>query len=248
MAGFDFDVPYKKPELALMRALLMKLQRFCRSKGLEMHYRHEVTPDHFYVTVNGPLHIMQASLPALARIMSAFAEGAVDPPDRRRRMRCAGRLIRAYWKGVLHISETINRFSNYVSNRGFPAATPNSFFFDTANYDEAIADRLWSLSVTLIAYENGEIQAPQMLEEIHTALEWVMQAAIGRAARNLTYAQMAEWLRDGDKISADMCGGIIGMKDLRRGAKHRGERVGHDDLNVHLQPCLEAIHQLLRAP
>ena len=248
MAGFDFDVPYKEPELALMRALLMKLQRFCRSKGLEMHYRCEVTPDRFYVTVDGPLPAMQASVPILARVMPAFAEGANDPPDRRRRMRCAVRLMRAYWKGVLHISETISQFSNYISNMGaFPAATSNSFFFDPTINDEAMADRLWSLSMTLIAYENGEIQAPQILEEIHTALEWVMQAAIGRTTRNLTYAQMAESLRDGGKISVDLCEAIIGMKDLRRGAKHRSERVGHDDFNVYLQPCLDAIHQLMRA-
>jgi hypothetical protein len=51
--------------------------------------------------------------------------------------------------------------------------------FDTRQHDENIDDRLWSLSTTLIAYENGQIGPPQMLEEIHTGLEWIMQAVIG---------------------------------------------------------------------
>jgi hypothetical protein len=246
VAGFDFDVPYQESELALLRALLLKMQRLCKSQELEIHYRRKTAPDHFYVTVDGTLRVMQASVSILARVIPAFAEGAVAPPDRRRRMLLAERLIRSYWQGVLRITEMINDVSSYLSSSGFPAATPNSFFFATV-HDDAINERLWSLTTTLIAYENGEVGPSQMLEEVHTALEWVMQAVIGQSAKKLTYAQMAESLRDSGIISPDRIDKIIGMKDLRRDAKHRGQSVDRGEFNTYLSPCLEAIHQILAA-
>jgi hypothetical protein len=105
---------------------------------------------------------------------------------------------------------------------------------------------LWSLSTTLIAYENGQIGPPQILEEIHTGLEWVMQAVIGTPARDMTYARMAESLRDDGKLSPELTRQIILMKNLRRDAKHRAGRVDRDEFNRCYVPCIEALHHLLR--
>jgi hypothetical protein len=173
MAGFDFWMPHQDGDVSLVRALLAKAQRVCRSCDLEMHYQREYQPDRFYVKVDGPLPMMQASTAVLARVLPPFTEGASEPSDRRRRARVAERLTRSYWKGVLQITQSVSDISIMLGG------IPNSLLFDTRQHDENIDDRLWSLSTTLIAYENGQIGPPQMLEEIHTGLEWIMQAVIG---------------------------------------------------------------------
>lgn len=241
MAGFDFNVPYSDSDLLLTRALLAKLQRICRSYDLEMRYRrvHE-NSQQFYVTVDGSLPMMQALVPTLVTALPSYAEGAPSPPDRLQRIRRAKRIGRLYWKGVLYMTDTIQGVADYLGG------TPNSFLFDIRERNEEIDDRLWSLSSTLIAYENGVIQPAQMLEEIHTALEWVMQASIGPSARRMTYASMAESLRDSGVISAEHAAGIIQMKDLRVGAKHRRQAVSREQVNDHLHLCIEALHKLLR--
>jgi len=125
--------------------------------------------------------------------------------------------------------------------------SPNSLLFDTDDHSEQMSERMWSLSKALVGYENGDIGPPQMVEEIHTSLEWVMQSAIGDAAKNLNYADMAERLRDSSIISASYAQEIIKMKDLRVGAKHKLKHVTRDECNEILHSCVEAIHYLLRA-
>jgi hypothetical protein len=218
VAGFDFYVRYREAELSLLRALLAKFQRVCRSYELEMHYRKN-DDSRFYLTVDGPLPRMQALVPLLVTILPPFAEGSPPPPGREQRIRLANRLTKLYWEGVLDMAETIYAVAGYMSG------TPNSLFFDTREHAPEIDNRLWSLSMALVAYENGMIGPAQMLEEIHTSLEWVMQMSIGSSARRLSYAQMAEALRDSGKLSAELCGMVIAMKDLRVGAKHRLQTV-----------------------
>lgn len=240
MAGYDFTVRCAGSDTTLSRALLKKTQRICRSYQLELHYKHEPQDKQFYVTVDGPLKMMQASTAVLARVLPAFAEGASRPQNRRSNVRLAIRMVKAYWKGVVRISESI------AAACGRYDGIPNSLFFDASRHSEQIDDRLWSLTESIIAFENGDLGAPQILEEIHTGMEWLMKELIGSSAKRLSYAEMAQKLRDEGKLSPELCDVIIEMKDLRVGAKHRGQHVSRENVYAALEPSIEAIHRLVR--
>ena len=203
MAGFDFEMIYSDSDLALLRSLLAKLQRVGRARQLEVHYRSNPATSSVRVVVDGPLRAMQSLVPILAKVLPAFAEGASAPPTRSRRMRLAENLTKSYWKGVLQASDAVSDIARYFGGNNFGRAAPNSFFFDSVPHDDALTERLWSLSKALLAYDNGEIDAVQMVEEIHTSLEWVMQVAIGKSkAKDLSFAGMAEFLPRREKTLA----------------------------------------------
>jgi hypothetical protein len=241
VAGFEFYAPYRADDdEPLLRALIAKLQRVGRSYELDVHFEHERRERRYYVRVDGPLPMMQSAVPALANVLPPFAEGANSPGDRRKRIRLAEALARTYWRGVLRMSDMVFDVGRKLR------ATPSSFLFDTQAHVDAIDDRMWSLSRALVAYENGEVGPPQILEEIHTGLEWIMSEAIGPStAKGLTYAGMAEHLRRIGTLSDEAAATIIKMKDLRRGAKHHGRPVDRDEVNELLHTCVEACHHLL---
>jgi hypothetical protein len=247
MAGFDFERIYSDSDLALLRSLLAKLQRVARTRQLEVHYRSNPATNNVRVVVDGPLPAMQSLLPVLAKVLPAFAEGASVPPTRSRRRLLAENLTKNYWKGVLQATDTVSDLVRYLGGGSFRGAAPNSFFFDSVPHDDALTERLWSLSKALLAYDNGEIDAVQMVEEIHTSLEWVMQVAIGKSvAKDLSFAGMAEFLRDERGLSPQLCTEVVAMKNLRVGAKHKLRGIDNDNLNERLFPCIEAIHLIVR--
>jgi hypothetical protein len=206
-----------------------------------MHYRSEAAGDRFYIQIDGPLPMMQASVPVLAAVLPPFSEGRSDPGHRQKGIRLAEGLLRRHWRGVLAIGAMV------FDVTGQMAGTPNSFFFDTRSCEPRIEDRLWSLSMTLVAYENGHVGVPQMLEELHTALEWTMKNLIGPPAKKLSYAEMVQELNSRGAISDEHAVQIVTMKGLRVGAKHRGKDVDRGEFNKCLHPCLEAVHVLVRS-
>lgn len=240
MAGFDFYEKYASDTEPLLRALLRKLQRVCRAYELEVHFTHERRSERYYVTVDGPLPMMQASAMALATVLPAFADGYNTPSDGRRRSRLAGRLTRNYWRHVLRMGEMVFDVTDRVGG------VPTSFVFDTDHHDDDLNDRMWSLSRTLIAYENGEVGPAQIVEEVHTGLEWLLQRALGNSrAKRMTYAQMLQAMRDCSVIDPPTYEAALRMKDIRRDAKHRGKAAGRESVNEVLPASLAACHRLL---
>lgn len=240
MAGFDFDEKYAEDAEQLLRALLGKMQRVCREYGLTLHFRRDSRSASYYVDVDGPLPMMQASAVTLAMTLPAFAEGSAFPQDRRRRLRVADHLARHYWRRVLRMGAMVHELT------GKFGGVPNSFLFDTEGQSDALADRMWSLSSTLIAYENGMVGPPQIVEELHTSLEWLFRGAIGASrSKNMSYAAMVGHLRDAGVFDTPMAQNLLAMKDVRRDAKHRGRPAGRDAVNAVLGASVEACHLVL---
>lgn len=237
MAGFDFTFRCKGGSVLLGRALLRRAQRLATNFDLKFRYR--ATPSGWYVTVNGPLPCMQALIHPMVVQFLPFADGFQKPKSRSQRRRVIEQLVNEYCGGLLNIQKMIEDISHKVGG------TPKSYFFNEGSATHLSA-QLREFERLLILFHNGLVSASEFAEGAHTITESVLKACLPPNERRSSFADLLNRVAQITGLVPDHKQALLRLKDRRKMAKHRGQRVRYADMAADLDTIVAALHFLFR--
>ena len=240
MSGFDFDVQSLENERDFIKSLLGLAQLRASRLGVEFKYRWQVQSG-YYVTVDGSLTAMEALHNPLIISLISLAEGTSHKKFAlRKRVQLARRITSAYAEGLDQIADFVREIATDLGGE------PNSYTFRELE-DPILNSILTSLRRMLADYHFGMKNPRVVAEEIHTAMENLMNVLLGGKARDLSFASKAEKCVEKQYISEANFQFALKLKNLRRGGKHRGTLIKSHELNNLLEDCISIIHKMTNA-
>lgn len=243
MAGTDLTFRVSEDEELLARTLLRNAQRTARTFGVRLSYRRE--PGQFYVALNGRAELIEAMREEVTTETLAVARSSSALTPARRRTAVATRMLAALDERVDDLMTSLHELAGLMHREGW-AATPNSIVFDPAGKTH-LKQTLTVLTRVLAQHIAGRVAVRTVVEEVHTGLEHVMRAYLGRRAAGMSYAEMVDALAADGIASAEQAEAIKALKDARRDAKHRAQGVRASDLSPGISAAVSVIHRTLVA-
>lgn len=237
MAGFDFTFRCRDEYEPLGRILLRRAQELAKNFDLEFRYR--VVPSGWYVTVDGPLPSMQALIQPMVVQLAPLADGFPKPKLRSQRRRVAERLVNEYCDGAARMREMIEDLSRQLGG------TPSSYFFDEGSATHLTA-QVREFERSLILFHNGLISASTFAEGAHTVTEAVLKACLPRNKGQGSFAELLDQVAEAAELAPGHKQTLLRLKERRRMAKHRGQRVRHADMAADFGNMIAALHCLFR--
>ena len=223
--------------MALGRSFLRRTQRLARNFDLKLKYR--LDSNGWYVTVDGPLPSMQALIQPLVLQIFPFAEGFSNPKALRRRRQLAHRFVNEYIKGVRGITEMIESVAESLGG------TPNAYFFNEGHATHLSA-LVREFEKSLILFHNGLISASQFAEEAHTMAEALLKACLPKKKRNEIFAILLNRVAEISNLKPQHKTALLELKEKRKRAKHRGQRIKYKDMVNDIDDLLSALHYLFK--
>jgi hypothetical protein len=98
-------------------------------------------------------------------------------------------------------------------------------------------------SMPILLLPTLSIEEEQMLEEAHTITELLLTTALG--VKSVSYQGMAERARERGWLTAEQCRLLVKMKDVRRGTKHKGQRLRVLSAYDMIMNAVSCVHQVL---
>lgn len=237
MASFDFDITLRKSQRDATTAILRHLQVIAHDCGLEMRYRWQ--NGGYYVTLDGKLPLMQALALRIETELPAYVKGLqkrYGPSI----SRLLDRIVNGYMAGLDRITEGVAGIADLLSG------TPSSYVFDIGK-TIPLTGATKAFTNSLVLYLNGLLPLENAVETAHTAAELLLKNVLRpHTAKGKSFKGLVELAQDRGILSPERATSLIKLKDHRKRAKHRGQRIpdgiGHSLLMDSVQGC----HQLLK--
>lgn len=237
MAGFDFDITLRRSQRDATSAILRHLQAIACDCSIEMRYKWQ--NGRYYVTIDGKLPLMQALALRIETELPAHAKG-LQKRYGSSVTRLSDRTVNGYMAGLYRITGGVAEVADLISG------TPSSYVFDIGKSTH-LTGATKAFTNSLVLYYNGLLPLENAVETAHTAVELLLKNALGtRAAKGKSFKGLVELAQDRGILSSEHATSLIKLKDHRKRAKHRGQRIpdgiGHSLLIYSVHGC----HQLLR--
>lgn len=211
-------------------------QRLSTPRGLEFRYRWQ-NGGGYYVTVDGSLTSMQATLEPLVVGALSHAEAATGFGGSRKRSSIARRLTGAYAQGLDEITDFVEKMSESLGG------TPNSWSFDVGRATH-LGGHLKAFTTSLTTYHQGKLRPHQIAEECHTVIELLLRENLGANAKGRSFEGMVHLAFEGGLLDRALVAQLIELKNDRRDAKHKGQGISQAKMNELLPSIVAATHRL----
>lgn len=237
MAGFDFEFDVATETEEVAGVVLRASQRRAQEVGVTLRYR-RTSPTRYLVEVNGSLLFIEPLAERLLRDLPAVVEGChnagLSPRGRRR-------MVERYTRALLESLDDFLVSHVHVADqlRGLPV----SITVNVGSHTHLVG-RMRIFRMSLAMFLNGDLDAATMLEEAHTALEALLRAVAGRGSGDLSFGELVRAARELRILNEFLARELLGLKDLRRGAKHHGRGVGQAAVDDLVQPMVAAAQRL----
>jgi hypothetical protein len=237
MGDFDFTFRCRGGRVPLGRILLRRGQELATNFDLEFRYR--AVSGGWYVTVDGPLPSVQALIQPIVVQLAPLADGFPKPKSRSQRRRVAQRLIDDYCNGVAGIREMVEDVSRQLGG------TPNSYFFDEGSATHLSA-QVRDFERSMILFHNGLMSASELAEGAHMATEALLKACLPPNERRGSFAELLGRVAEAADLAPEHTQTLLKLKDRRKMAKHKGQRVKHAEMAADVGDVIGALHCLFR--
>ena len=254
MAGFDFQVPVKPSERSFAVVLLRELQRLacvrlCDRQTVVRFNWHRPQGTHNYhrytVSVEGDFAEVQAFAVDAISSLQHFARGfhAAQPIYIRSLLPAVVPI--SLLKRVSELSDEMHQLESYTSTLGANLRL-NSYLFRKTGHD--VVDRvLVATTNVLLQWRSNKLSGPTLVEQIHTACEVSLKAALGTSAHNVAFRTLVTEAGGRSIIDAGQIEALLALKQTRRNSKHRGQGIKSTRLSTIVQTSVGALHSLASA-
>ena len=256
MAGFDFHVPVQLWERPFAAVLLRELQRMAsmrlcdRPTVVRFNWRFPRKSHNYHryiVSIDGDFAEVQAFAFDALYSLQHFSRGyRVGQPEFRKSYLPAIVPI-SFIKRISEISDGFHNLEAQVSamHPGVKLQTNNYMFRQTGCSD---VDRVLAATRNiLLQWRSGFIAGPTLAEQMHTACEVSLKAALGTPSSVDAFAvHVVEASRRGI-IDSNQKEALIELKNARRNIKHQGQGINPERLLKLVQGSVGALHALASA-
>lgn len=262
MAGFDAVFRFKTYDRALVVVCVDAMRRRARKFGIR--FKSSVGDDVAFVEMHSNTYQIDIFVERIRRDLPTIAEAAPSPRTPEARRKTAAGLVEII---------TRYRFSayDYSDDAWIPTLRARSkpvqgsihgIYPDVAS---GLADRMFVTMDLLASWHFEEVPAPILIEEVHTASELLMKAALPGRTSRFTYAQLvghalengvfdyfgldrhvrlpeqAARSRAHQQADAEL---LISLKDERRQVKHDGKGDAEAWLRAHFWDVVRVLEGL----
>lgn len=245
MAGFDFDFTYKAVHEPIVQLCLAAARTRANKLRISWKWR-TLSAYSVRVLVNGNSRRIDFLGYRLERDLPLVAEGcqsvALKPSERLR----LGRGFADLMLRGRHVDEDrILPLKGVADTRYYYAP----YEFECPAYPGLHA----RLSVTLeviVSWEFGEIAAEVLLEELHTACELVLDAAVNTGSKKLSFAELVDRADDAGLLTSQLTNTgaalLTDLKDLRKKVRHRAAKGAAPWVANHCEEIAILLERLVR--
>ena len=227
----------REGEADLARALLRTTHQHARDLGLQFRFRRE--GGGYYCTLDEGLPMMYALAVELPSLLRSVARAFRLPSASQQRARAASRLTRLLRRRVMEMAGDIHEVADMAGG------TPDSIVFNPGR-KRHLAPSLNALTRTLALDISGRVAKRTVIEEVHTAVEHVLRAYLGRSRRGNVARRdgprRCRRRRNQDRTRSRACHSQRHARD----AKHRGQGFDENAANERVMVAVRAIHSLLK--
>ncbi|WP_112231408.1 hypothetical protein [Lentzea atacamensis] len=266
MAGFDVIFEFRSPDEPLVQAWMAAARRRAKQLGI-WRFRSEISTDSStcYLALDGQTYGLDIYLDRLRRDLPTIGEATpcARTPGHRRRL--AMGLIDILTRARLGMYDRYGEgWRPTLRARSEPAyLRPHELYADKAPRLQARLDVTMGL---MADWHFGEVAPETLLEELHAAVELILESTVNRRSKRLSFAQLVEkayedgvlnplarypemqrlhesseyWSEYRDKAREL----LLALKDTRKNVRHRGADGARAWLNENFWGMAEVLESL----
>jgi hypothetical protein len=238
MAGFDFDFTYRERDGQIVLTCIRAAKRRARSLGVELRWRH-VGPRHLRVLVDGNSRRTDLLGYRLERDLPLVAEGCSGIVGPSERARLGRGLADLFLRGRHVENEGVMALHGVAETRYYYPP----YELDCPAFPELHA-RLRITEEVIVAWNFREVAPEVILEELHTACELLLEEAVNRRSKRLSFAELVAQADaagvfadppelDGFSNGTPSVDLLTQLKDTRKAVRHRGASGALEWLDEH---------------
>ncbi|WP_382309416.1 hypothetical protein [Herbiconiux sp. UC225_62] len=187
MAGFDVAFRFKTYDRELVTLCISAMRR--RARKLTIRFESKLVDDAAWIALNGNTYQLDIYIERLRRDLPTLAEAAHStrtPSSRRNAAAGLVEIITRYRFGAYDYSG-----EPWIPTlRALTKPLTSSIHEIYPGAQTGLAERMFVTMDLLASWHFGEVPAPVLIEEVHTASELLLKAALTGGTSRMTYAQL----------------------------------------------------------
>ncbi|WP_156401652.1 hypothetical protein [Agromyces sp. Soil535] len=133
--------------------------------------------------------------------------------------------------------------------RKLHSITDTTLYFPPYEYEcpsfSQLHARLLITEEVLVAWAFEEVAAETLLEELHTAVELVLEELVNRRSKRLSFAQLVGAATDAGHLQDSERDLVLALKDLRKEVRHRAANGARDWAEEHWEDVALCVEKLV---